>query len=143
MFLKIIANRPAPDQRGATTIEAAVASGVFLILLTGLLNLFVLGFTAFTLHYSVTKATRWGILGSTGAYPSRFEAIEALVKSNVQRLGRDPSTVSVSVCPVLNPGCAGRDPGGSGQYFVIKAATAPRKFPGVGTFALQATVLAR
>lgn len=107
------------NERGATCVETAVTIVPFLVIIFGVLQLAVIGFSFMALQYSVWTAARLGSINSVGTAAQRASVIVAKAQSQAKMLGLGGLNITFKVCPLTYPGCSGAEPGGSNQYVVV------------------------
>ncbi len=129
--------------RGSVFVELAVTIIPFIMLVLVSMQGAVIGLTSLSLYYSTTRAAREASLFTADSAANRVAAIVAIVTGYAGGLGVDTSDLTVTVCPLLNPGCPGQDPAGGNQYFVISARKPLRFFLGLGSVTIGAKAVSR
>ena len=130
-------------QRGSVLLELVTTLIPFLMLVVVSIQGAVIGLTSLSIYYSVNRAAREASVSTAGTDAARVAAIVAAVTTYASGLGVDTSDLTVRVCPLLNPGCAGQDPAGGNHYFVVSAQKAVRVFWGLGSIAIGAKAMSR
>lgn len=130
------------DERGATLVETTITVIPFFLIVLGIVQLALHGFTLIALQHSLAYAAREGSLTAGAGASARVSQMVAEAQTRSQ-FAIDISNVSYRVCPLLNPGCSGGDPAGSNQYLIIIASKPVPLFWGVGTINLTAKAIAK
>lgn len=137
------------NELGATTVEAATVVFPFLFILFGIVQLATIAFQSVSLHYTLSEATRWGLLGYTMENPelpgeqlsrasSMTKRLEEQMKTLVQ--SRD---VDVFFCALSQPNCNNKgNPPGSQQWMIIRAEKTVNGLLGFGASTVSASILA-
>lgn len=127
-------------EQGATLVEFALGSSVFVSLTMGLMLLLWISWTTTTLNFAVAKAARWGAVGntlidsSTGEPLSRVDSFIARFEEEARAYGLDPSDVTLRICPAALPNCGVNSLGTAGSMILVRAQKPSMNFLGRHTF---------
>ncbi len=140
---------PRFDEKGATTLEAATVVFPFLLIILGIVQLAMIAFQSVSLQYTLSEATRWGVLGYTlespdqpGIQLSRGDSMTKRLEEQMQNLVHSEE-LNVFFCSLAQPNCTNHEnPPGSQQWMVIRAEKTVRGVLGFGVSTVSASILA-
>ena len=124
-------------------VEFVVAAPVFFVLLIMSMEFAILGYRAAALHYTVSAATRWGVLGQTIGGNLRVASIKEKVREIGSKYGLALSDSNINVCQLGNLSCIPQSAGDPEEYIQVTANLPINILLGKYTVNLSASIMGR